>query len=156
STQHTSRSSPRPAVALSPGGKVCYKPTEQITPVRVARRSRYWFVLSRIGGRMGWLVTIGDLWLNTLAWLTGFAVAFGILARLMPCNPGMYWWKNLRAAGVDFLYWFVVPLFLRIGYNLLLIAGLLLLFGGDDPEFLPVKRLPLWQQGVAILLLQDL
>ena len=104
---------------------------------------------------MDWLVTIGDIWLSTLGRLIGLAVAFGILARLMPCNPGMYWWKDLRAVGTDFLYWFVVPLFLRIGYNLLLIAGLLLLFGGRDPDFLPVKGLPLWQQCVAILLLQD-
>jgi WD40 repeat protein/sterol desaturase/sphingolipid hydroxylase (fatty acid hydroxylase superfamily) len=104
---------------------------------------------------MDWLVTIGDFWLNTLAWLTGFAIAFGILARLTPCNPGMYWWKDLRAAAVDSLYWFVVPLFMRIGRTLLLIAGLLLFFGGRDPEFLPVKNLPLWQQGMAILLIQD-
>jgi sterol desaturase/sphingolipid hydroxylase (fatty acid hydroxylase superfamily) len=105
---------------------------------------------------MDWLVTIGDFWQDRLAWLAGFAIAFGLLARLMPCNPGMYWWKDLRAAGADFLYWFVVPLFLRIGGTLLLIGGLLLLFGGRDPEFLPVKGLPLWQQGVAILLIQDL
>jgi WD40 repeat protein/sterol desaturase/sphingolipid hydroxylase (fatty acid hydroxylase superfamily) len=104
---------------------------------------------------MDWLVTIGDFWLTTLAWLVGFAVAFGILARLMPCNPGMYWWKDLRAVGADFLYWFVVPVFLRIGRTLLLIAGLLLLFGGRDPDLLPVKGLPLWLQCVAILLIQD-
>jgi sterol desaturase/sphingolipid hydroxylase (fatty acid hydroxylase superfamily) len=104
---------------------------------------------------MSWLVMIGDFWLNRLAWLAGFAVAFGILARLMPCNPGMYWWKNLRAAGVDVLYWFVVPLFLRIGFQLLLLGGLLLFFDGNDPDCLPVKGWPLWLQGVAILLVQD-
>ena len=67
----------------------------------------------------GWLAKFatesGFAWLNTLGWLAGLAVAFGILARLMPCNPGMYWWKDLRAVGTDVMYWFVVPLFLRIG-----------------------------------------
>jgi WD40 repeat protein/sterol desaturase/sphingolipid hydroxylase (fatty acid hydroxylase superfamily) len=105
--------------------------------------------------RMDWMATIGDFWLQTLAWLAGLAVAFGILARLMPCNPGMYWWKNLRGVATDFVYWFIVPLFLRLCRLLMLIAGVVLLFGGRDPQVLPVKDWPLWQQCLAILLIQD-
>src|SRR5258708_4632556 len=101
------------------------------------------------------LVTLGNLWLCTLGWLAGFAVVFGILARLMPCNPGMYWWKDPRAACTDFLYWFVVPLFVQTGRLFMLIAGMILLCGGRDPQFLPVKDLPLGLQCVAILLIQD-
>ena len=84
---------------------------------------------------MDWLASLGGFWLNLLAWLAGLAVAFGILARLMPCNPGMYWWKDLRAAGADFMYWFIVPVFLNIGRTLMLVAGVILLFGGREPGF---------------------
>jgi WD40 repeat protein/sterol desaturase/sphingolipid hydroxylase (fatty acid hydroxylase superfamily) len=104
---------------------------------------------------MDWMVDLGGAWLKTLGWLAGLAVAFGLLARLMPCNPGMYWWKNLRAAGTDFVYWFVVPLFVRACRTFMLIGGVLLLFGGREPQVLPVQGLPLWQQCVAVLLIQD-
>src|SRR4051794_40314622 len=103
---------------------------------------------------MGWLVTLGDIWLTSLGWAAGLAVAFAILAHLMPCNPGMYWWKDLRGAGTDLLYWFVVPLFLRMARMMMLIAGVALLFGGAGPERSPLKDLPLWQQCLAILLIQ--
>src|SRR5690349_21535549 len=73
-------------------------------------------------GHMDWLASLGGFWLSLLAWLAGLAVAFGILARLTPCNPGMYWWKDLRAAGADFMYWFIVPVFLNIGRTVMLIA----------------------------------
>ncbi len=104
---------------------------------------------------MDWMVGIGESWLTTLGWLAAFAVAFGLLARLTPCNPGMYWWKDLRAVVTDFLYWFVAPLLLGIGRTLMLIAGVVLLYGGMEPRFLPVKDQPLWAQCAAILLIQD-
>ncbi|HZY90358.1 MAG TPA: sterol desaturase family protein, partial [Gemmataceae bacterium] len=104
---------------------------------------------------MDWITSISGFWLTTLAWVAGLAVAFGLLARLTPCNPGMYWWKDLRAALTDSLYWFVVPLFLRFGRTVMLIAGVVLVFGGKEPECLPVKDMPLWQQCLAVLLIQD-
>jgi sterol desaturase/sphingolipid hydroxylase (fatty acid hydroxylase superfamily) len=104
---------------------------------------------------MHWLILIRDSWLQTLGWLAGLAVIFGVLARLMPCNPGMFWWKDRRAVVTDFIYWFVVPLFMLIGRVLMLLAGLALLFGGQEPHLLPVKHLPLWQQCLAIQLIQD-
>ena len=88
---------------------------------------------------MDWMFTLGAFWLNTLKWLVGMAVVFGILGRLMPCNPGMYWWKDLRGAATDLLYWFVVPLFLRVAHMRMLIAGVELLFGGASPERSPLK-----------------
>jgi len=36
--------------------------------------------------------SVGSFWLTTLAWVAGLAATFGLLARLTPCNPGMYWW----------------------------------------------------------------
>ena len=104
---------------------------------------------------LDWLVLIRDSWLQTLGWLTGLAACFTILVRLMPCNPGMYWWKDLRAVATDFMYWFVVPLFLRLAQMMMLIAGVALLFGGRAPNLLPVRHLPLWLQAGTILLLQD-
>jgi WD40 repeat protein/sterol desaturase/sphingolipid hydroxylase (fatty acid hydroxylase superfamily) len=104
---------------------------------------------------MDWMTAIGDAWLSTLAWLGGLALAFGILVPLMPCNPGMYWWKDLRAVATDVLYWFVVPLFLRFGRLLLLVAGVRLLWGSAEPQFLPVRDLPLWLQCGLVLLVQD-
>lgn len=104
---------------------------------------------------MDWFADLGDLWLNTLVWITGLTLAFGILARLMPCNRGMYWWKDLRGAATDFMYWFIVPVFMRLAHTLLLWAGIRYLFGGADPQPLPVKHLPLWQQIILILLIQD-
>jgi len=100
---------------------------------------------------MDWIASIGDFWLTTLEWLAGLALVFAVLARLMPCNPGMYWWKDLRGTATDFLYWFIVPLFLQIGRTLMLLAGVKLLLGGKLPQL----SLPLGLQGAVILLLQD-
>lgn len=104
---------------------------------------------------MDWIAEAGDYWLTTLYWTLGLSVGFGLLVRLMPCNPGMYWWKNLRGAATDFMYWFIVPLFLRLGRAFLMWAGLRLLFHGAAPHPFPVEHLPLWQQGILILLIQD-
>jgi sterol desaturase/sphingolipid hydroxylase (fatty acid hydroxylase superfamily) len=104
---------------------------------------------------MDWMAMFGDAGLSTAWWLAGFTVAFGILARLTPCNPGMFWWKDLRAVSTDFIYWFVVPFFLRFCRVLLLVAGVALLYGGAEPRLLPVRELPLWLQCAAVLLIQD-
>jgi sterol desaturase/sphingolipid hydroxylase (fatty acid hydroxylase superfamily) len=104
---------------------------------------------------MDWIVTIGDSCLETLGWLAALAVAFAILVGLMPCNRGTYWWKDLRAAGTDLLYWFVTPLFVRVCRTFLLAAGIALLYGGNAPGFLVVRERPLWQQCLACLVIQD-
>ncbi len=104
---------------------------------------------------MEWMWMLLPIWWTTLLWMLGLAVAFGILARLTPCNPGMYWWRDFRAVITDFMYWFIVPLFLRICRLTMLMAGILLLFRGKDSRLLPVQDLPLWEQCVAILLIQD-
>jgi sterol desaturase/sphingolipid hydroxylase (fatty acid hydroxylase superfamily) len=104
---------------------------------------------------MDWLSSIGMSCLSTLAWLAALAVVFGILARLTPCNPGMHWWGNLRAAATDCIYWFAVPLVLRVCRVVLLVVGVVVLFGGRAPHVLPVQDLPMWQQCLGILLFQD-
>jgi sterol desaturase/sphingolipid hydroxylase (fatty acid hydroxylase superfamily) len=67
----------------------------------------------------------------------------------------MHWWKDLRGAATDFMYWFIVPLCLRGGRTVLLWAGLRLLFGGAESPGLPTGDLPLWLQCMLILLIQD-
>jgi sterol desaturase/sphingolipid hydroxylase (fatty acid hydroxylase superfamily) len=104
---------------------------------------------------MEWIVEIGQAWLYTAQLLAGFGIAFALLARLMPCNPGMYWWKDVRAVITDSLYWFIVPLFLAFGKQAMLYVGIVALYGGEQPEFLPVNGWPLWLQCVVILVLQD-
>ncbi len=47
---------------------------------------------------MDWLDTIGVSCLDTLTWMAGLMLVFGLLAYLMPCNRGMFWWKDLAAA----------------------------------------------------------
>jgi sterol desaturase/sphingolipid hydroxylase (fatty acid hydroxylase superfamily) len=96
-----------------------------------------------------------DFWRSMLAWVAGLTVVFAILARLMPCNPGQCWWKNPRGACTDLIYWFIVPLFLRVGRTFLFAAGIVMLFGGTEPQPFPLKNVPLWLQCVAIVLIQD-
>ncbi len=104
---------------------------------------------------MDWLIEIGQTWLNTAKWVGGLGIAFAILVRLMPCNPGMYWWKTGRALLTDFIYWFVMPIFFGYSRIVLLFIGVVVLYGGHQPELLPVKGWPLWVQFLVILLLQD-
>ncbi len=102
------------------------------------------------------LVTLAaGSWANTIPWLVGLAVGFGIMSRLMPCNPGMSLWKDLRGVATDLVYWLIVPLFLEFGRRLMLWTGVKLLYGGAQVGFAAITALPLWQQCVLILLIQD-
>jgi sterol desaturase/sphingolipid hydroxylase (fatty acid hydroxylase superfamily) len=106
--------------------------------------------------RMDLLIeTIGSSWMITACWVTGLALVFGILVRLMPCNPGMYWWADLRSVSTDFMYWFVAPIFVRACYIWMVAQGVNWLYGNHEPQFLPVKHWPIWQQCVAMLGIQD-
>lgn len=97
---------------------------------------------------MDWLVTLGDMGLDTLIWLAVLAVSLGLVGLLWPCNRGMYWWKRPRAAATDVLYWFVTPVLLRWG-------GVAALTGAFSASLSAAGRLPLWQQFLAVLVLQD-
>ena len=104
---------------------------------------------------MEWMALIADSWLDTLTWLAALTVGFAVLVYLMPCNRGVFWWKDLRAAGTDLLYWFVTPLLGRICRTFMLAMGIAFLFGDSAPGFAWAQKLPLWQQCVAILVVQD-
>ncbi len=104
---------------------------------------------------MDLLIDIGNTWLHTAKIVGGFALVFAVLARLMPCNPGMYWWKNVRGFLTDLIYWFIVPLFFGYCRIALLFAGIVICYGGHEPTLLPVKDWPFWIQCPLIVLLQD-
>jgi sterol desaturase/sphingolipid hydroxylase (fatty acid hydroxylase superfamily) len=104
---------------------------------------------------MDWMAEIGPAWLQTLVGLAGLSLALAALTRLTPCNPGMYWWKDLRGTCTNLMYLFVVPLFLRLGRTFLLAAVTALLFAGHEAGFAAVRGLALWQQCLAVLLVQD-
>ncbi len=104
---------------------------------------------------MDWISHIGAAWLGSLERLAWLAAVFAVLSRLMPCNPGMHWWKDPRAVATDLVYWFFMPFVYHAGRTALLVVGVLLLFGGREPDFLPVKSWPLWKQCVAVMIIQD-
>lgn len=104
---------------------------------------------------MNWIIAVGDSFLATLPWLAGLGVGFAVLVRLMPCNKGMFWGSDPRAAVTDLLYWFIGPLFVRVAKTFLLAAGVAMLFGGRDAGFAALAGLPIWGQCVLILLIQD-
>jgi sterol desaturase/sphingolipid hydroxylase (fatty acid hydroxylase superfamily) len=104
---------------------------------------------------MDLLIDIGHTWLTTAKWVGGLGLVFAVLARLMPCNPGMYWWKNLRAVVTDLIYWFIVPLFFGYTRLALLYAGVVIFYAGNKPDLLPAEDWPLWLQCPLILLVQD-
>src|SRR5207302_3350767 len=98
---------------------------------------------------------VWDFWLTTFYRVVFLAVVFGVLDRLMPCNSGMYWWKDVRGAVTDFIYWFALPLFLYNFRTLLVATGVDLLSGGSEPALLPVGGLRLWRQWRLIMRLRD-
>ncbi len=104
---------------------------------------------------MEWIGETGRSELITLFVVMGLALVFAALVRFMPCNRGMFWWTNLRAAGTDLCYWFITPVVVRVSRAMLMIAGIAFLFGGRAPGFVAVQQLPIWQQCLAIQLGQD-
>src|SRR5262245_45500396 len=104
---------------------------------------------------MEWVGSITDSALDTATWLAGLAIVFTGLVALMPCNRGMFWWKDLRAAVTDLLYWFVTPALVRIARVLLLAGGMALFFGDGLPGFAVIHGVPIWQQCMGVMLIQD-
>jgi sterol desaturase/sphingolipid hydroxylase (fatty acid hydroxylase superfamily) len=104
---------------------------------------------------MEWIVAVADSSRQLLPWLAGLTVVFAGLVRLMPCNPGMFWWRDWRAAATDLLYWFLAPLLARIGKTMVLAAGVALLFRGGAPGFTVVTEMPFWAHCLGILAIQD-
>src|ERR1043166_8402683 len=104
---------------------------------------------------MEWIGNIADSALDTAIWVAGLAVVFTGLVALMPCNRGMFWWKDARATATDLLYWFVTPAFVRIARILLLAGGVAICFGDNQPGFAIIRELPIWQQCLAVMLIQD-
>ncbi len=100
----------------------------------------------------------------TLYWLAGLSVFFALATALLPCNPGMYFWKDKRATITDLLYWLVIPVVgvvIKLG---LLITCAHYILGFSAPEDMEhfmlhgygvLSSLPLWVQVPLLLLLSD-
>jgi sterol desaturase/sphingolipid hydroxylase (fatty acid hydroxylase superfamily) len=105
---------------------------------------------------MDLLESLKDHSLTAVSWWAGFCVAFYVLTRLCPCNPGRSWWTAPRAALTDFIYWLLLmPLMGLLGRIALLWLGVMVFYGQNaTPQFV-ARSWPLWFQCVIILLLQD-
>lgn len=95
---------------------------------------------------------------QTTLWLLGMGLLFALLSRLFPCNPGMHWWKDRRGLATDLIYWFVVPPLLALFQQSVLAACAALLFPGENlaQGYGVIAQLPLWQQALLMLVLQDI
>jgi sterol desaturase/sphingolipid hydroxylase (fatty acid hydroxylase superfamily) len=104
---------------------------------------------------MDWIANVCNDTMLAVMWVCGLGTVFAVLAKLMPCNDGMFWWSDFRGALTDFVYWFVVPIGIRMVRGLMFVWSVQLFFGGRDPDVLPVKDLPIWQQVALMLVIQD-
>jgi sterol desaturase/sphingolipid hydroxylase (fatty acid hydroxylase superfamily)/WD40 repeat protein len=105
---------------------------------------------------MNWTDQVVSLWITSIIWIGGLAVVFLGLTRFSPCNPGKNWWADRRAALTDLVYWLLLPLFTHLGRMLLLVAGVLLIYGNNPPTEWVVRQWPIWTQCICVLLVQDL
>lgn len=109
------------------------------------------------------LLMIIQFWLKMLLWLGGFAILFGVLERLWPCNPGRH--ASPRAFITDIIYGLVIPLFTRFVVAIYTGIGIALVFRGVSEEmvflsltqgFGPAAQLPVWAQAAIVFILSDI
>ena len=111
---------------------------------------------------MSFIHTVLNSWLELGLWLIGFMVLFGILSKLMPCNP----LQPQRRKGIctDILYTFIVPILSRIISTLYIGAGLYIFFHSASPDTInhylthgygALSQMPIWLQSAIIFLVSD-
>ncbi len=111
---------------------------------------------------MDFINSVFVIWTDLLLWLVGLAVFFMAMERLFPCNPGQ---KILREGTItDILYFFISPIFYRVGYVIFLGAGVFFVFLGKPPEnvldymkegYGPLAEMPVWLQTAVMFLVSD-
>lgn len=101
-------------------------------------------------------------WVDLSAWLLGFAVLFGVLEHLFPCNAGKH--ASVRGFLTDALYYFIMPFFTRIVSAVYMGFGVAVLFRDVDEAhmlealiagFGPAGALPLWAQAAIVFIISD-
>lgn len=99
---------------------------------------------------------------RTLVLFFVLTIVFGLLERFCPAIPNQP--KSRRSLGVDILYWFVTPMISQVLAVMVAAVALLpfyLLLGRaiDLNSILggygPVAQLPLWQQGLIVIVIGD-
>jgi sterol desaturase/sphingolipid hydroxylase (fatty acid hydroxylase superfamily) len=102
-------------------------------------------------------------WYDMFAWLLGFAVLFGVLECLFPCNKGER--APWRSVGVDAAYYFIIPIFSRLITAIYTGFGVALLFRDVPPDqvaysltygYGPLAKLPIWAQSAIIFIVSDI
>jgi sterol desaturase/sphingolipid hydroxylase (fatty acid hydroxylase superfamily) len=109
------------------------------------------------------LNAILDAWLELTLWLIGFAVVFGALSKIMPCNPTQPFIREDMPT--DIAYSFIVPILGRFMRLLYMGFGVYLFFRAVAPATLdeyilhgfgPLAQMPIWLQAAIIFLVSDL
>jgi sterol desaturase/sphingolipid hydroxylase (fatty acid hydroxylase superfamily) len=105
---------------------------------------------------------VEERFIRTLVLFFILTVVFGILERLFPSIPNQP--RLRRGLGVDVLYWFFTPMVSQI---LVMVAAAIMLLPlylllGRSLEinsilagYGPVAKLPLWQQGLLVIVIGD-
>lgn len=105
---------------------------------------------------------IVNSWYYMLPWFLGFAVAFGLLEYLFPCNKGQT--SSWRSLATDASYYFIMPFFTRIITAIYTGFGIAVLFRDVSPDavskilhtgFGPVADMPIWLQAAVIFIISD-
>jgi sterol desaturase/sphingolipid hydroxylase (fatty acid hydroxylase superfamily) len=100
--------------------------------------------------------------IRTLVLFLILSVVFGILERFFPSIPNQPRFR--RGLGVDILYWFVTPMVSQIMVMVaaaIVLLPLYLLLGRSIEVnsilagYGPVAKLPLWQQGLLVIVIGD-
>ncbi|MGB8698646.1 MAG: sterol desaturase family protein [Thermosynechococcaceae cyanobacterium] len=103
-----------------------------------------------------------DRFIRTFVLFVVLTIIFGILERLWPSIPNQP--KLRRGLGVDILYWFFIPMVnqvLAILSTALVIIPIYFLLGRSLAlnhilaGYGPLAQIPLWQQGLIVIVLGD-
>lgn len=111
-----------------------------------------------------------DIVMNTLQnsaelalWLVSFFVFFGLLERIMPCNPHQK--TSHKSIITDTLYYFVMPVVNRFVSNIYLGFGVVVVFHGNSTSDIyhhitygygPLSQMPIWLQAAVIFIVSDI
>lgn len=101
---------------------------------------------------------------QSLMWMAYFALTFGVLTKIWPCNPDLHYWKNKKQWMSDLGYWLVLPLFSRYVKIFFMTAGAVVLLGLHGEAITEYYKhghgalgaLPLVPQAVLLLILSDI
>jgi len=96
-------------------------------------------------------------------WMIGFFVVFGVLGRLMPCNPRQP--RSFRTYVTNAAYFFFMPVLSSVVRTWYIGVGVFIVYHGLTQEsienyivhgFGPLGALPIWAQAAIIFIVSDI